>query len=152
MSEADDIYDAASRLPLPDAAYYLWTSRWRLDRLERPAPTKPGKKTDVRDPQALARSVQDAFDRVRAQRAAAQDGPTFERVKRAHPEADSAAVKAAVVAALKFDTDCVRRFAPSRADLAKDVSHAIELARRDNPGFQEETYERARRHLAEAMR
>lgn len=148
----DEEIATAARLPLPDAAYFLWVRRLALDRRERPTTARSARSADLKDPAALARSAAAALAKVRADRAAAQDGPTFLRLRRAHPNAADHALKSAIRAALKLDEDCTRFFSPFGDDFAASIARAIEGARTENPGFRPETYELARAELTRTMK
>jgi hypothetical protein len=137
----------ASQLPLKDAAFLLWRHKFELDREEFPAPPRdPG--IDPTDPAIFAK-VMAAIVR---ERQTAQDGPTFGRMKKAHPEAGDAEIRQAITAAVKFDTDCTSNFTYRSTDYWDDVTRAIDRARAMNPGFLQSTYEAARYALAFAMR
>jgi hypothetical protein len=76
---ADIIADAAPR-PLLDAAYALWRRRYRLDTLE-------GRPTaeEIRINRTL--TAEQFSAKYRNDRDHAQDGPAFNHLKRAHPQA-----------------------------------------------------------------
>jgi sugar phosphate isomerase/epimerase len=152
MSDIDQIIEGASRLPLNDAAYELWMRKWQLDRLEPTyRPTQP-QGVDLKNPKLFQRVVRNAFAKVLHEREIAPDGPTFDRLKRAHPEASDDDLRRAIKAAVKFDTDCVKNFSYSSPNYFDDVTRAVDLAKSENPGFQDRTYEFAQMKLAEAMR
>ena len=152
MSEIDQIIEDASRLPVFDAAYELLVKRQQLDRLEQTAPSPRLQHANLSDPEFIKSAMRDAYARVQHQMRTAHDGPTFERLKRAHPETNDDDLKRAVKAAVKLEQDCVRYFSYEDSNYSNDVTRAIELAKRDNPGFQERTYESARYMLMIAMR
>ncbi|HEV2545861.1 MAG TPA: hypothetical protein VGU20_00840 [Stellaceae bacterium] len=151
MSIDQDIATAA-RLPLPDAAYFLWVRRLALDQRERRAPAQSGRRAKLKDQAALAQSVAAALSKARADRAHAENGPTFLRLRRAHPNAGDDALKSAIRTALKLDEDCTRFFSPSGDDFTANIARAIAGARRENPGFLAETYELARAELMRTMK
>lgn len=70
MSIDQDIATAA-RLPLPDAAYFLWVRRFALDHRERSGRARPARSVNLKDLPAVAESVAAALTKVRADRAAA---------------------------------------------------------------------------------
>jgi hypothetical protein len=149
MTEITPIIEGASHLPLYDAAYELWSRREEFKRLERPAPSAKPQHVDV---DVFSRALRDAFAHVQHEIKTAHDGPTFERLKQAHPEASDDELKRAVKAAVKLEGDCLRNFSSQGPSYADDVTRAIELAKRDNPGFQERSYESAWYMLITAMR
>ncbi|MGO1075681.1 hypothetical protein [Inquilinus sp. CA228] len=104
----------ASQLPLRDAAFLLWTRRHYLDSTERDGSNDA--------------PVLGTEDR------------TIERLRKAHPEAESDQLSDAVRAAGKLELDCFRHFAYSAAGLIDDARRAVERARVDNPDFSEATY------------
>ena len=94
----------------------------------------------------------DALLKVRADRAATEDGPTFLRLRRAHPNAGDHELKSAIRAALKLDDDCTKFFSPAGDDFAANIRRAIEGARTENRGFLAGTYELARAELTRTMK
>lgn len=146
-----DIATAAG-LPLPDAAYFLWVRRFALDQRERRVTARSGRAANLKDPAAVAQSAAAALAKARADRASAEDGPTFLRLRRAHPNAGDDALKSAIRTALKLDEDCTRFFSPSGDDFTANIARAIEGARMENPEFLAETYELARAELMRTMK
>jgi hypothetical protein len=102
----DDLIQEAAELPLPDAAYALWRQKSTIERLE--GRTRPLQ--DRSTPEARDKSDRTFIAQMKYEHDFAQDGPTFGRLKRAHPHVDDAELKAAIVAAVKFDDDCFRFF------------------------------------------
>ena len=147
MDLTDKIYADASRLPLKDAAFTLWIHRLQLDRSESPPRAKRASSLDLSVPEVFARTARDAIATVRHQYATAHDGPTFHRLKKAHPEANDGELKEAIKAAVKLDQDCTRFYGNVR-----DERQAVDLAKAENPDFQEETYSAAYFELCRAMR
>lgn len=146
-----DLIEQASVLPTNDAAYLLWQQRYRLNRLEGDqSPKKPT--DDLGTKEGFARTVRRAFASVTFERDNAQDGPTFRRLKQAHPNVGDESLRQAIKLAVKFDTDCTRYFSYSDGGLFADAKQAVERARADNPGFTEVTYRLAVQKLCEAMR
>jgi hypothetical protein len=76
----------------------------------------------------------------------------FGRLKRAHPKAKDEDLKWAIKAAVKLDGDCTRFFSSKGPRYLDDVTQAVDLAKKENPGFQEQTYELASFDLARTMR
>ena len=147
MFEVETIIAEAAKLPLNDAAFLLWRQRPRLDTLEGPVITRE----EIRIARAL--SPEEIHDKVQYKRDHAQDGPTFDRLKRAHPQADDTAIKRAIIAAVRFDDACFKYFTLDSTDYWKRVVSAVALAqRKENPGYLESTYEAARNHVAYYMK
>jgi hypothetical protein len=137
-AEAQAVIAKAAKLPLKDAAYFLWQERMNLDTLEgRPM-------TDEERAEARARTMDQVAAMIRYEHDHAQDGKTFERLKRAHPKAHDAEAKKAIIAGVKFNDDCFKYFPTQPADFDRRIDHAIALARKDNPGYLESTYRLAR--------
>jgi hypothetical protein len=101
---------------------------------------------------AFTASVQAAIQAARDERARADEGPTFDRLKSAHPEAPDEALREAVRAAVKLETDCGRYFSPNGPDFAASLLEAVRLARGENPGFSEATYRALLDHMAYLMK
>ena len=152
MSELDRAIDDASKLPLFDAAYALWRMKGQLDRVDPQQEATQPQPVDLKDKRALGRVVRAAIANVLHERNTAHEGSTFGRLKRAHPEAKDEDLMRAIKAAVKLDGDCTRFFSYKEPSYLDDVRRAIELAKKENPGFQEQTYESASYHLAVMMR
>ena len=84
--------------------------------------------------------------------AQAASGPTRDRLKVAHPEAEDAALTRAIERAVKLEKDCAAHFERSGADLAANATRAAERARADNPGFLDASYEMLAQYLSTMMR
>jgi hypothetical protein len=147
----EQLIPEASQLPLKDAAFLLWRHKFELDREEFPRPP-PDPTIDPTDPAVFAPMVRSIMATLLRERQTAHDGPTFGRMKKAHPEAGDAEIKQAITAAVKFDTDCTSFFSYRSADYSDDLTRAIEQAKARNPGFLQSTYKAARLALAVAMR
>ncbi len=80
------------------------------------------------------------------------EAATFGRLKRAHPEAGEAELAQALKVGIKLNGDCLRHFSNDSPKHGENLNRAIELAQKDNPGFQEATYAAALHHLAWAVR
>jgi hypothetical protein len=134
------IADAAP-LPLLDAAYALWRRRYRLNTLE-------GRPTaeEVRINRTLTPEQFSA--KYRWDRDHAQDGPAFSHLKRAHPRADDGAIKQAIMTAVKFEDACFQNFEQGAGEYWQRCEHAVARARRDFPGFHEDTYRQAANDVA----
>ena len=134
------IADAAP-LPLHDAAYALWRRRYRLNTLE-------GRPTaeEVRINRTLTPEQFSA--KYRWDRDHAQDGPAFSHLKRAHPRADDGAIKQAIMTAVKFEDACFQNFEQGAGEYWQRCEHAVTRARRDFPGFREDTYRQAANDVA----
>jgi hypothetical protein len=147
MTDVETIIAEAAKLPLRDAAFSLWPQRPRLDALERPPMTPE----DIRIARAL--SLEEVSAKVRFSRDYAQDGATFDRLKRAHPQASDTEIRRAIIAAVRFDDACFKYFTVDSTDYWQRVVRAVALAQRhENPGYLEGTYEDARYHVAYYMK
>lgn len=146
MTDAKIIIAEAAQLPLKDAAFSLWRQRPRLDTLEGPAMTPE----EIRI--ARARSPEEIWAKVRYDRDHAEDGPTFGRLKRAHPQALDEDIRQAISAAVKFDDDCFKYFVVDSTDYWQRVVRAVMLAARKHPGYLDSTYDAARNHVAYYMK
>jgi hypothetical protein len=141
-AEVAEIVAEAAKLPLKDAAFLLWRRRLRLDTLE-------GRPTDedVRIYRAMSPAEQAAkygYDRNHA-----QDGPSFDHLKRAHPRASDTEIKLAIMAAVKFDDACAKYFSKDGArDFWQRCVEAVVRAEKENPGYLESTYQYARNQVA----
>jgi hypothetical protein len=141
MTEVEEIIAEASRLPLKDAAYALWRRRYRLNTLE-------GRPTDE-DAQAFrAMSPQEQAAAMRHDRDFAQDGPTFEHLKAAHPRITDAEIKQAIVSAVKFEDAGFKYFVDDSTDYWERCVNAVAQAEKENPGYLESTYRQARNDVA----
>jgi hypothetical protein len=132
----DDLIGEAAKLPLRDAAYLLWRQKATFERLG----GRSWPKRDMSTPEARERSMREISAQIQSEHDFAQDGPTFERLKRAHPHAGDAEAKQAIVAAVKFDDDCFRYFDQGQRDYLENVAAAVARAARDNSPYLETTY------------
>jgi hypothetical protein len=147
MTEVETIIAEAAKLPLKDAAFSLWRKRPRLDTLEGPAMTPE----EIRVARAL--SPEQVVAKIKFQRDHAQDGATFDRLKRAHPQADDTEARLAIIAAVRFDDACFKYFTIDSTDYWQRVERAVALAKRqENPGYLESTYHAACNHVAYYMK
>ena len=137
--------ERAAALPLLDAALLLWLHRRTLQRWD----GKSSSPILAGDPASQIRQAIGALDFERAQ---AASGPTRDRLKIAHPQADDAALTLAIERAVKLDKDCASHFRRSGADLVAEAKRATERARADNPGFIDASYETVERFLCMMMR
>jgi len=146
MSEADEILAEARQLPLKDAAFLLWRECSRLDLFAwRSLP--PQVRAMFR-----ARPTTDPSPETRHEHDHAEDGLTFDRLKLAHPEADDAEVRHAIIAAVRFDDACFGNFDKGNGEFGARFTRAVELAARDHPGYLELTYRRARYYVSYYMK
>jgi len=141
IAEVADIIADAAPLPLLDAAYALWRRRYRLGTLE-------GRPTaeEIRINRAL--TAEQFAEKYRRNRDHAQDGPSFNHLKRAHRRADDKAVKQAIVTAVKFEDACFRNFERGAGEYWQRCEHAVARARKDFPSFLEDTYRQAANDVA----
>ncbi len=140
----DDIIGEAARLPLRDAAYLIWREKTTFERLE----GRRWRSRDMSTPAVAARTMRRIAAQLKRERDTAQDGPTFNRLKRAHPRADDAELKQAIVAAVKFDDDCFKYFSNGGGDYWANVVRAVARAGQDHPAYLATTYRDARNRVA----
>jgi len=146
MSEADEIIAEARELPLKDAAFLLWRECSKLDLLAWRA--MPSAMRAMLRPRPAAESAAE----IRYEHDHAEEGLTFDRLKLAHPEADDADVRHAIIAAVKFDDACFGYFDKGQGEFGERFRRAVELAARDHPGYLEHTYQRARYYISYFMK
>src|SRR5260370_17806301 len=133
----EDIMAEAAPLPLRHAAYTIWREKSTFERLE----GRIWPQRDFSTPEASKRSMQEIGAALKYEHDFAQDGPTFDRLKRAHPHATDAERKEAIVAAVKFDDDCFNYFSYGRGeDYLENVPRAVPLAAQGHPPHPETTY------------
>jgi epoxyqueuosine reductase QueG len=145
----DDLLAAAATLPLRDAAYAIWRQKINFERLE----GRVWPRRDQSTPQAREKSMREIRAQIKHEHDFAQDGPTFDRLKRAHPHAADAELKQAIVAAVKFDDDCFKHFSHGRAeDFWEMCIRAVARAAQDHPDYLETTYRDARNWVAYTMK
>jgi hypothetical protein len=138
------LLDEAAAMPLKDAAYQLWRWKHNFDTHELPSPPP----IDAKDPKLLEQLKGADFSTIyRFERANAHDGITFDRMKRIHPKATDADIKAAIKAAVKLDDDCSRYFDRNYTDFSAAIDNALAKATRENPGFLPNTYLAAGNYL-----
>src|SRR5258708_24655981 len=102
----DDIIAEAATLPLRDAAYTIWREKSTFERLE----GRIWPQRDFSTPETTKRSMQEIGAALKYEHDFSQDGPTFDRLKRAHPRGADSELKEAIVAAVKFDDDWFASF------------------------------------------
>jgi hypothetical protein len=146
---SDDLIAEAATLPLRDAAYAIWRQKRTFERME--GRVRPPR--DYSAPEASNQSMQEFSAALKYEHDFALDGPTFERLKRAHPCAADAELKAAIVAAVKFDDDCFRYFSYGHGENYLDnVPHAVARAAQNHPPYLGTTYRDAENWVAYNMK
>jgi hypothetical protein len=144
IAKVAQIVAEAAKLPLNDAAFALWRQKSRLDTLEgRPTPE------EVLAFRAMTAKQQAA--KLKHDRDHADDGPIFAHLKQAHPQASDADIKKAIIAAVRFDTDCFRYF-KLHGDFWECCVRAVAVAAKKHPHFLDQTYKDARNHVAYYMK
>jgi hypothetical protein len=145
-----DLIAKAAALPLRDAAYFIWRENSTFERLE--PRTWPRAATDA--PVISDESMREFAALRQRQHDTAQDGPAFARLKSAHPFADDAEAKRAIIAAVKFDDDCFKYFSyGSGVRYLDNVEPAVARAAKENlPPYLETTYRDARNWVAYNMK
>ena len=145
----DDRLIAAAALPLRDAAYAIWRQKITFEQLE----GRVWPRRDQSTPEAREKSMRESMAQIKHEHDFAQHGPTFDRLKRAHPHATDTELKQAIVAAVKFDDDCFKHFSIGRAEDFWDMCiRAVARAAQDHPLYLEETYRDARNWVAYNMK
>lgn len=128
-------------LPLLDAAYALWRSRYRLDSLE-------GRPTEEQVRAFRAMSPAEQAAAMRHDRDIAQDGPTFTHLKSAQPHASDAEIKQAIITAVRFEDACFKYFVVDNTDYWDRCVRAVARAAKESPLYLESTYQQARNDVA----
>jgi hypothetical protein len=141
------IEDAATR-PLRDAAYLLFREQDWFNRLE--DETEGPYADDAALQAARARSI--ARTKAMLDRANTHNGPTFARLKQAHPNVTDDELQAAIKAAVKFDDDCFASYPHERGDEWDKAVRAVARAARKNPGYLENTLHDAANRVAYYMK
>jgi pyruvate/2-oxoglutarate dehydrogenase complex dihydrolipoamide acyltransferase (E2) component len=135
---------SAAKQPLLDAAFELWSHRYRLDAIE-------GRPTaeEIRINRTL--TPQQRAEKYRYDRDHAHEGPMFGYVKRAHPRASDDAIRQAIITAVKFEGAAEAHFNWD-GDFWDCVVRAVAQAAAQYPDFLETTYRDARNNLAYYMK
>lgn len=141
MDELQKIIAEAAALPLPDAAYAVWRSRYRIDRIE-------GRPTDEQVRAYRAMSPAEQAAEMRHDREYAQDGPILPHLKAAHPRVGDAEIKQAISAAVRFEDACFKYFVWDGTDYWDRCVSAVARAEQENPGYLESTYRLAANDVA----
>ena len=144
----DELLAEAAALPLRDAAYAVWRHKITFERLE----GRVWPRRDLSTPEARERAIRESTARINHEHDFAQDGPTFDRLKRAHPHAADPELKQAIVEAVKFDDDCFKYFSYGAEDFWETCLRAVERAAQDHPPYLETTYRDARNRVAYCMK
>jgi hypothetical protein len=143
-----DIIQKAAALPLRDAAYLIWREKIHFERLE----GRSWPKKDMSTPEARFRSMQEITAQLKQEHDFAQDGPSFDRLKRAHPNAPDLELKRAIVTAVQFDDACFRHFERCGRNEWEAAKRAVARAANEHPGYLEETLFDARNWVAFNMK
>ena len=134
------IVASAAKQPLLDAAFELWRWRYRLDSIEgRPTAEEVCINRTLTPEQISAK--------YRRDRDHAHEGPMFGYLKRAHPHADDAAIRQAIIIAVKFEDATFEHF-NWNGDFWDCVVRAVAQAARQYPDYLETTYRDARNNDA----
>ena len=140
MSITDLVWKDVQTLPLKDAALHQWRYKHEFDVLEpRPA--------SFWGPQAKEPDPKKKVELLAAQRRhehdLAHEGPTFDRLKRAQPHARDEDIRQAIKAAVRMWDDCETYMDNNWTDLERAVDSAVAKAKRQHPGFLDETWRQA---------
>jgi hypothetical protein len=139
MSITDLVWKDVQTLPLKDAALHLWRYKYEFDVLELPM-SDWAPHANEPDPK---RKMELVAAQTRHEHDFAHEGPTFDRLKRANPQASDEDCRDAIKAALKMWDDCNNCLDKNWADLGCAADNAVAKARRSNPGFLDETWQHA---------
>ncbi len=134
------IVASAAKQPLLDAAFELWCRRYRLDSIE-------GRPTDEEVRLYRTLTPEQMRAKYRHDRDHAHEGPMSGYLKRAHPHADDAAIRQAIVVAVKFEDATFEHF-NWNGDFWDCVVRAVARAATQYPDFLDTTYRDARRNVA----
>jgi hypothetical protein len=147
-ARAQRIIDDAATRPVRDAAYLLFRQQDWFNRLQEEAegPYPDDAALDA----ARARSRERA--RVILDSANTHNGPTFTRLKQAHPGTSDDELKAAIKLAVKFDRDCFDNYPNERGDGWDKAVQAVAAAARKSPGYLETTLHDAANRVAYYMK
>ena len=137
--------ESAAKLPLIDAALLLWLRRRELQLWD-------GRSSSPPLGGDAASQIRQATRALDFERANAANGPTFHRLRLAHPHTDERDLKDAIDRGVRLEADCAKHFRNSGAGLDVDAKRAVDLARYDNPGFLDASYEVAAEYLRIVMR
>ena len=144
----EDLIAEAAALPLRDAAYAIWRHKITFERLE----GRVWPRRDLSTPEARERAIRESTARINHEHDFAQDGPTFDRLKCAHPHAADFELKQAIVEAVTFDDDCFKYFSYGAEDFWETCLRAVERAAQNHPPYLETTYRDARNRVAYCMK
>jgi hypothetical protein len=134
------IIASAAKQPLLDAAFELWCRRYRFNTLD-------GRPTDEEVRVYRTLTPQQMAEKYRYDRDHAHEGPMFGYVKRAHPRADDAAIRQAIITAVKFEDATFEHF-NWNGDFWECVVRAVARAAAQYPDFLDTTYRDARNNVA----
>ena len=134
------IIASAAKQPLLDAAFELWCRRYRFNTLD-------GRPSDEEVRVNRTLTPEQFRAKYRYDRDHAHEGPMFGYVKRAHPRADDAAIRQAIITAVKFEDATFEHF-NWIGDFWECVVRAVARAAAQYPDFLETTYRDARNNVA----
>jgi hypothetical protein len=140
MSITDLVWKDVKTLPLKDAALHLWRYKYEFDVLEPRPASYWGPQAKEPDPKKQMEMI---AAQIRHERDFAHEGPTFDRLKRAQPQARDEDIRDAIKAALKMWDDCEKYLDKNWTDLGRAADSAVARARRENPGFLDATWRQA---------
>jgi hypothetical protein len=138
------ILEALSQETLFDAAYLLYRQKSTLTMHERDAGLHPpSPEVDLSTWAATSKLIRSTYARLVAEREVEHLGPSFYRLKAAHPDAADDDVRSAIRAVVKLEKDLMnpgRTF--STGNHWKDTEDWVRWALDMNPGFSEATFQR----------
>jgi hypothetical protein len=148
MSLTEIVWKDACELPLKDAAFQLWRYKDRLDDEEFGAP----KFIHFDHSAEQAQYMQSIMDKIRHEHDFAHEGVTFDRLKRAQPNASDADIREAIKAAVKMMDACSKHFDANSTNFGDAIDRALAKAKAENPGFREDTWRHAGHWLVYVMK
>lgn len=144
IPEVRAILEAVSRETLFDAAYVLYRQKSTLTMHERAAGLHPpSPQVDLSSWAATSKLIRETYAGLVEERDVEHLGPSFYRLKAAHPEASDDDVRRAICATVKLEKDIInpgRTF--STGNRWKDTEDWVRWAFDMNPGFTEVTFRR----------
>ena len=146
MSITESIWKETRELPLKDAAFYFWRYKHRFDEEEFGSP-----KFVPIEKAAEAEHMKGVMVQIKHEHDFAHEGPTFARLKRAQPAARDEDIREAIKAAVKMMDACEKYF-DGNLDFGAAIDNALARAKRENPGFLDDTWYQAGNWLVYVMK
>ena len=145
MSITESIWKEARELPLKDAAFQLWRYRHRFDDEEFVrAEIRPRSKVA-----AEAEHMKTVMAQIKHEHDFAHEGPNFTAEGRARGKGRD--IREAIKAAVKMMDACEKYF-DGTLDFGAAIDNALARAKRENPGFLDDTWYQAGNWLVYVMK